>query len=612
MKPDLSNTLANIPSRTGVYLLKGQKERILYVGKAKNLKNRLKSYFHDPSALDARKRAMAAAVRDVSFIVTDNELEALILEATLIKQYKPKFNIILRDDKNYPYIMITISEKWPRIEVVRRIKRDGNLYFGPYVPAQAMWEALSFIRKNFFVRTCRYALDKPMRPCIQYQMKRCPAPCAGIISKKRYMGIVEEVRLFLLGKRQDLLNKIEDNMQRLAAKERFEEAAAERDKLARLNRVFESQRVIDQDLGDMDVVGRYIDIKLNDSGIENITLSVNVLFIRSGVLIGARDFIVNNMLGEDEHEMMRCFIELFYSKDTIPPEVILTPVMPNDVNTLMAWMRAKRGDAVRIETPDDEKKHRIIEMANENAKLHYASRKKTGIDDLLITLHKRLKLKKPPLSICAFDVSTIQGSESVGAFIFWQKGQFVKEKYRHLKIKGVQGVDDYAMMRELVGRILLRLGGRDHGVDDEEGVSHPDLIIIDGGRGQLETAKSAMRELGIDTDVIGVAKKPDRAFLTDGDIINLEDGSAASLLLRRIRDEAHRFAVSYHRKLRDKRLTEAIVDKVEGIGKKRRLEILRRFGSIEKIRTASIEEVAAVKGFNLKIAERLIKAISTA
>jgi excinuclease ABC subunit C len=576
--------LSKVPRKPGVYIFKGVKEKVLYVGKAKNLRNRLRSYFQDSASLDPRKTAMVRMVKDFSFIATDNELEALILEANLIKQYKPKFNIILRDDKNYPYIKLTVTEQWPRIEVVRRIKKDGNLYFGPYVPSQAMWEALAFIRRNFLIRTCGYSLDKPMRPCVQYQMKRCSAPCAGLISRGEYKKIIDDVILFLKGEKRELLHRLEERMQRLADEMRFEEAAKIRDRVFKLQRAFESQKVVSPELGDIDVIGYCR---------EGDDIAVNVLFVRNGTLIGAKDFFLEKVLTSDNSEMMHSVIEFFYAKEIIPPEVILVNVMPDSARSLKAWLKKKKGEVVNIEVPVDGKKMELLHMANENARLHFGTKKKSTFDETLKILKDRLHLIKVPSSIGAFDVSTIQGSESVGAFIYWENGEFKKDNYRHLKIKGVLGVDDYAMMHEIVERVLRK----EHLV--------PDVIVIDGGKGQLEVARKVMGDLDIKTDLIAVAKKPDRAFLINDEIIDLEDRSKESLLLKKIRDEVHRFAISFHRKLRDKRLMESPLERIPGIGKKRRLELLRHFGSIENIRKATVDEIAKIKGFNKKIAEKV-------
>jgi len=602
---ELSKELSKAPGKPGVYIFKGVKEKVLYIGKAKNLKSRMRSYFLNSANLEIRKAAMVRQVRDFSCIVTDNELEALILEANLIKQHKPKFNIILRDDKNYPYIKITTTEKWPKIEVVRKIKKDGNFYFGPYVPSQAMWETLSFIRKNFLIRTCGYCLDKHIRPCIQHQMKRCPAPCAGLVSKKEYKKIIDEVILFLKGQKKELLKSLEDRMHLLSHEMRFEDALKIRDRIFKLQRALESQKVVSLELGDIDVIGYYFDASRLTLDAQHTTLnvSINVLFIRNGILIGAKDFFIDNIITSNEAEMLQSFIELFYSKEIMPPAVILVSKMPVEARQLKAWLRKKRGEPVSIEIPIKGKKTELLRMANENARIHFDYKKKSSVDEMLnIEILKMLKdklhLTKTPLSIGAFDVSTIHGSESVGAFIYWENGEFKKDNYRHLKIKGISGVDDYAMMREIVERVLKK----EHLMSD--------LVVIDGGKGQLEAARKVVENLNIKTNLIAVAKKPDKAFLTNDKIIDLEDKSSTSLLLKKIRDEVHRFAITFHRKLRDKRLTESELQKIPGIGKKRRLELLRHFGSIDNIRRATAQEIAKIKGFNKKVAEKVFDAIA--
>ncbi len=585
-------TLKNLPTRSGVYIFKGAKERVLYVGKAKNLRNRLRTYFQNSSNLDARKRRMVNTIRDFSYIVTDNELEALILESNLIKQYKPKYNIILRDDKNYPYIRLTIKEKWPRIEVVRKAAKDGNLYFGPYIPAQGMWEAIDFIRRNFLLRTCGYALEKHMRPCVQYQMKKCLAPCNGKISRDEYMKTVEDVRLFLAGEKRELIHTLENKMLQLSDHMRFEEAAKVRDRIISIKKAFESQKVISAELGDIDVIGYY---QKGDD------IIMQVLFVRNGVLIGAKEFFLNNLIADNEQEIIQSFIELFYSKEIIIPPLILTNRIPDSIDSLLAWLKNKRGDEVSIEVPVEQKKLDILLMANENANLLFNSKIKPASVDIATDLKEMLSLKKVPSSIGAFDVSTIQGNESVGAYIYWKDGEFKKEHYRHLKIKGVTGIDDYAMIKEIVERIFT---------NDDGGL--PSLIIIDGGKAQLSVAKKVLGNINLETEIISIAKKPDRAFLASSRVIPLDDKGKASALLKRIRDEVHRFAITYHRKLRAKKLMESPLENIHGIGKKRRLELLRKFGSIDKIRNASVQDIMEIKGFNKKTAEKILESLKRA
>ena len=581
--------LSLIPPRPGVYLLKGAKEDVLYVGKAKNLRSRLRSYFQKSAALDSRKFSMVKNIKDFSYVVTGNELEALVLEANMIKQYKPRFNIILRDDKNYPYLKLTVNEEWPRLEVVRRIKKDGALYFGPYVPARSMWEAVVFIRRNFPIRPCKYSLDRPMRPCIQRQMGKCPAPCGGLIGKKEYMRIVEDVRLFLQGEKKELLDELEKRMERFSEELRFEDAAKIRDSINNLRHIWESQKVIAPELGDIDVIGFY------GEGKETV---FKIFFIRNGVMIGTKDFHLKETAGIPTGELFHNFIEQFYAKEIIPPDEIVLRQRPNEMRTLTAWLKDKKGKKVNIIIRPKGKKLELLKMAEENARIIFNSREKTDIKEILKTLKERLVLKNVPRSIGGLDVSTISGSESAGAFVYWEEGGFKKDMYRHMKIKTVKGMDDYAMIEEITGRAIKNLGEK-----------LPSLVIIDGGRGQLEAAKKAFDESGVKGKaIISIAKKPDRAFALSLDKpVNLEDKTPSSLLLKKIRDEAHRFAVSFHRKLRDKRLMESPLKKIPGIGEKRRLALLRHFGSIEGIRGASLDDIAGMKGFNRKVAEKVVE-----
>jgi len=586
--------LSSIPFKPGVYIFKNEKERVLYVGKAKNLRNRLRSYFQKSSHLDPRKTAMIKNVKDFTYIVTDNELEALALEANLIKQYRPKFNVILRDDKNYPYLKLTVNEEWPRLEVVRKIKKDGALYFGPYVPAGSMWETLAFIRRNFQIRGCRYSLDKPMRPCIQYQMGRCVAPCAGKISKEEYLKLVNEIMLFLKGQKRGLLEELEKKMLRFSEEMKFEEAAKIRDRIKALQRAWESQKVVAPELGDMDVIG----YSKADS-----MVSFEVFFIRNGIMIGSKDLLMRNIENLSDKDMVHSFISQFYSREIIPPREILTPFLPAESRALGKWLRQRKEETVKISAPKTGKKKELLLMATENAKIRLKEKKETKAEDVLTEIKEKLRLKKSPEDIGAFDVSTISGNESAGAFVYWKDGEFDKDLYRRLRIKTVQGVDDYAMMEEIVERIIRNL--------DE---NMPDLIIIDGGKGQLEIARKVLdknRSLFPEPPmVIAIAKDPDRAFLPmSEEPVDLNDGKSSSLLLKRIRDEAHRFAIGYHRKLRGKGLMESPLEKIPGIGKKRRLILLRRFGSIEGVRNATIDEITKIKGFHKGIAENILNAL---
>lgn len=584
--------LSGVPSKSGVYLFKDAKQRVLYVGKAKNLNSRMRSYFQKSSHLDYRKTSMMSDIKEFTYIVTRNELEALVLEANLIKQYRPRFNVILRDDKNYPYLKLTVNEEWPRLEVVRKTKKDGALYFGPYVPAGSMWETLAFIRRNFQIRDCRYSLDKLRRPCIQYQMGKCLAPCSGLTNREEYLKLIEEIKLFLSAKKKDLIGSLEQKMLQLSEDMKFEEAARMRDRLKALEKAWESQKIISPELGDVDVIGFYRE--------KNI-VSFEVFFIRNGIMIGAKDFFMTKIENFLDRELMYTFFIQFYSKEMIPPSQILLSVFPKESHSLEQWLGQRKGSSVKLVSPKKGTKRELVNMASENAFFAYKNKSDIDVDSLLLDLKKRLRLKNPPDDIGAFDVSTIAGDESVGAFIYWSRGTFQKDKYRRLKIKTVQGVNDYLMTKEIVERIINNLAGK-----------LPDLIIIDGGKGQLEVAKKAINKnrslLKALPSFIAIAKDPDRAYLTTSNTpVSLEDKRQSSLLLKKIRNEAHRFAIGYHKKLRDKRMLQSPLELIPGIGKKRRFELLRVFGSIENIRNTSLEKIARLKGFNKKIAEDLLR-----
>jgi len=585
----LAVKLSAVPKKPGVYLFIGPREKVLYVGKGKDLRSRVSSYFQKAGELDPRKAAMVRGIKDMKYIVTDGELAALALEANLIKQYKPKFNIILRDDKNYPYLRLSINEEWPRLGVVRRVKKDGAMYFGPYVPSSSMREALAFIRRNFGVRPCRYRLDRPLRPCIQYQMGRCPAPCAGLIDRDEYMKEVQDVVMFLKGQKTELLDELQAKMMRLSGEQRYEDAARIRDRVSALRRAWESQKVISPELGDIDVVGHYIHGR---------DAAFQVFFIRNGIMIGARDFYIRDAGTIPLRELFHGFVEMFYAKEIIPPERIIVGKRPEGVMPLRAWLKEKRGASVRIAVPRGGKELELIRMAADNARLHYEGKRGAGGDAVLVQMAERVSLRGPPRSIGAFDVSNIHGAEAVGAFVWWEDGDFRTDMYRHLRIKSVSAIDDYAMMRETIARTLKGLK------------EWPDLLVVDGGKGHLETARAALAEFRAAPEVIALAKKPDRVFTTKSDEpVNIEDRTSSSLLLRRVRDEVHRFAISFHKKLRGKRLMASPLESIPGIGKKRRLELLKRFKGLDAIRRAETEELASVPGMNRSVAEALRDAL---
>ncbi len=588
-----------IPELPGVYIMKGRGERVLYVGKAKNLRARIRQYTED--RLDLRKSKMMREVRDISFIVTKNEMEALILEANLIKQYKPRFNVILRDDKNYPYIKVVMNERWPHLEVVRRIKNDGSLYFGPYVPSSIVWEALSFIRRNFNIRPCRYRLDKPMRPCIQYQMRRCPAPCNNMVSEEEYRRSLDEVIKFLKGERKNLLEELEERMVRFSDEMRFEEAKVIRDRINTLKRLWESQRVVSTEFRDIDVVGVFS---------KDDKTAVVILFVRNGIMTGKKEFFLNSP-SDDMPEFLHGLIELFYSKEIIPPQKILVPQEVSSKEILEGYLSKRRNDAgadggVVIGPPVTESEDELMKMAVENARI-FLDERSVSMERILVRLKEILSMDRVPESIGAFDISTTYGSESTGGFVWWSAGEFIKENYRHLRVKYIEGMNDYGMMEEVISRVIENLNKE-----------LPDVLMVDGGIAHLDVLVRAVHryrdELPHLPYTIAIAKDPDRLFLPHGDVILLDSlmppDDRVAILVKRIRDEVHRFAIKYHRKLRDRRFSESILEKVKGIGKKRRLMLLKEFGSIDAIKMAEPEEIMRrIPGMGRKVVEELLNTI---
>jgi excinuclease ABC subunit C len=606
---DMKKKLQQTPTSPGIYIMKAAKERIIYVGKAKNLRNRVRSYFQKSASLDERKQKMVEEIEDFEYVVTGNEMEALILEANYIKRVKPKYNIILRDDKNYPYLKMTVNEEWPRIAVVRKIEKDGASYFGPYVPAGAMWEMLNFIRRNFPIRICRYRMDKPFRPCVQYQMGRCLAPCSESLrtetDRKNYLDTVEEVKSFIMGEKRELLSSMQNRMQKYSDALQYEDAARLRDRIKALEKAWESQRVIDPELGDTDVIGLY-----RDRG----EAAIFMLFIRNGTVIGQKDFFFKKLGDMESEELVASFIEQFYSKDMLLPGKIIVPLRAR-LTTQKKWLSARKGSAVRLHYGKSQLESKVLTMANENAFYSFSKYKDTRVDETLLNIKNLLKLKRLPHRIRAIDVSNISGSEAVGAVIAFEDGRFIKDDYRLFKIKTVKGIDDFAMIGEVVGRYLKS-------IKDEN--SLPELMLIDGGRGQLRSALQAMKDFDLPVEMAAIAKARDevpgrnstvrsefeRVYLPGRkEPVYLDPFLPSTHVLQKIRDEVHRSAVNYHKKLRTKRTLESPLEKISGIGKTRRLLLLKHFGSLDEIRNASVEEIASLKGMHKKLAEDLKKAL---
>ncbi len=599
----LEEKLQHLPDAPGVYLMKDAGGHIIYIGKAVSLWNRVRSYFQK-GAKGEKTETMVRQIVDLETIVTHTELEALILESTLIKKHHPRFNIVLRDDKNYPYLRFDLKSEFPRLEVTRRLKKDGATYYGPYVPAGGMWETLAIIRRTFPIAPCRmeFKADKPIRPCVQFQIGRCIAPCSGEADKAQYLEIVEQVRLFLEGKDHDLLDRLKQRMEKASEQLDYERAAEIRDRISRIEGALEKQKVVSPGFENQDIIGMAFEKGCAD---------IQTLFIRNGILIGRKDFYLDDVRGMPEEDVLNDFLKQFYAKEMIVPQEVLLPLAISDQGIFENWLTQKRGAKAEILVPQRGKKRELVQMASDNAaqslREHILSRRSK--EKILLSLQEELGLRNLPRRIEAFDISQIQGSESVASMVSFENNLPDKRHYKRFKIRTVEGQDDFASMFEVVRRRYTK-------AKDE--ATLPDLILIDGGKGQLNAALDALRELQIDgPDVIGLAKARsgeegsarefERVFLPGVDEpIVLDPVSATTHLVARARDEAHRFAITYHRKLREKRAIKSELDDIPGIGEVRKKALLRHFGSMVGIKQATVEELAEVKGMSRKVAEDVI------
>lgn len=580
--PDiLQSKLAHLTDQPGVYLFKDQAGDVLYIGKAARLADRVRSYFLKSTDQTPKTSLLVSQVVDLETMVTRSELEALILESNLVKRHKPRFNVVLRDDKQYPYLRLPVKENFPRLSIVRRVQKDGALYYGPYTPAGALRETLKVIKRVFPLATCTIDIDgKAERACIEFEIKRCMAPCTGNQSQADYRKIVQQVRQFLEGRDRELLDELRAQMQAAADREEFEEAARLRDRLFKIERTLERQRITQTASVDQDVVG----IARQGSAVD-----LQLLFVRGGLLIGRKDFFWPQSGEATDEELVRSAIEQFYNKEGQPPRELLIPVEIPDSDLIARWLSDKRGDTVRVLAPERGTKHQLVLLAEENASAAIADHLRDVETDRLAVeeLQRLLRLEKPPRRIEGFDISNTMGNQSVASLVVWEDGQMKKADYRRFKIATVEGANDFASMQEVVAR---RFGNM-------EDLVRPDLVLIDGGLGQLAAATEGLKQAGCSgLPVLGLAKargeKEERVFLAGRkNPIVLKPTSPSTHLLQRVRDEAHRFAVTFHRKLRSRALLSSQLDRIIGIGEIRRATLLNRFKTIEGILAASDEDL---------------------
>ena len=605
MEKKFKDIIESIPKLPGIYIMKDHRSEILYIGKAKVLRNRVRSYFQDSRNLHPRTRIFLDKVDDIKFLTTKTEAEALILESNFIKKHQPKYNVLLKDDKHYPYLRLTTQEKFPRLEVVRRIKKDKATYFGPYTMVKEVRETIRLIYKIFPLRQSKDKLDgSPLRrPCLNHQMGRCLAPCAGLVSSQDYSEIVQDVSLFLKGKNTTLLKDLKTKMEAASVETRYEDAAVLRDKISAVQTVIDKQKIISTSLEDQDVVA-YCS--------EKDQAMVQVLIIRSGKMLGEKIFKLKSRKEMEEDETLSSFLKQYYADESILPAEVLLPHPIEDADLIASWLSEKKGMCVRIEVPVIGKKRELIRMAEENAS--FAMRMESDKGEVgtrsLEELQTALNLKHFPEVIEGFDLSNISGSHAVGSMVVFEHALAAKSKYRRYKISTVKGIDDYAMLREVMTRRYSRLL--------KENAPLPNLILIDGGKGHLNAGHDVLQALNLmdRLDLVCIAKGKFRNNLVTDEVylpqqkkpVLFHENSPSRFLMQRIRDEAHRFAISYHRKLRGKKTLESPLELIPGIGKKRRLMLLKKFGSLENIQKASLEELVILPGITKLLAERILSA----
>jgi len=609
----VATRLAGLPTKPGVYIMRDVNNRVIYVGKAVILRNRVRSYFQDSASHPPKTERLVAEVADLEWIVTGSELEALVLECELIKRYSPRYNVRLKDDKRYPYIKVSVQEDFPHVYMVRNMLRDGGRYFGPFTSSQTVYQSLEVLRRLFPYRTCdREITGKDRSPCLYYHIKRCLGPCIGACTKEDYRAIIERVCLFLEGKQEEIIEGLHVRMERAAEALQFERAAEMRDQVAAITQIIERQRIISGHLNDHDFIAL-----ARDDG----QACVQVFFVRGGKLIGREYYVLTGTQDEKDPEVIASFVKQFYDGAAyVPPEVLVQSDL-DELAVIEEWLRRKRGTKVLLKVPRRGEKREIIHLAAENAaetltKLRAEWEADTNKHmEALAEIQHAMNLPAPPARIECYDISNIQGTSTTGSMVVFAKGVPEKQDYRRFRIKTVTGADDFASMAEVLKRRFARAQEADakRSLDGKENrwAIMPDLVIVDGGKGQLSAAREAMEAVGVaQIPTVGLAKQHEELYLPGRpEPVILPRDSQGLYLLQRIRDEAHRFAITYHRKLRDAKTTKSILDEIPGIGPKRRKALLERFGSLEAIRQATVEELAAVPGMNRHTAESLLECL---
>jgi excinuclease ABC subunit C len=581
----LKEKLETLPTQPGVYLFKDREGAVVYVGKARVLRDRVRQYFQAARPADPWRDALIAEIADLDMVLTDSEMEALALENNFIKRHQPRFNVLLRDDKNHPYLKLTLAEEYPRLHVVRRVAEDENAYGGPYIPASLGRRTASLTHKIFGVRSCKEVLNgRRPRPCLQYQIGRCIAPCvAEICSLERYRQACEDARLFLEGRTEEVVRRLRAAMDEAAAADRFEEAASLRDQIRTLQRLDTPQKVTTTDIEERDVFAAHV-----EAG----RAALQVFSVREGKIVGREGYLLDHVA--EPEGLLASAIQQFYAQGRYVPREIVVPSAPPDQTLLEEWLGQRRGTMVRIRVPQRGEKVRLLEMVARNARLAYDlewRHPRQQSQEILRALRDLLDLEIEPRRIECFDISNIQGSDVVASMVCFEEGRPRKSEYRKFRVRGLgPNPDDFAAMREVVGRRYRRRL--------EEGKELPDLILVDGGPGQLSAATEALAELGIGHQpAASIAKKEEAIFLPGRSApILLPRSSPVLQLVQRVRDEAHRFAVGFHRKARAARTLRSELDDIPGVGPAKRRKLLSRFGSLRGVRGASVADLATAVG----------------
>lgn len=607
---DIKEQLRLLPDKPGVYLMKDRENEIIYVGKAISLKNRVRQYFQSLKNQPPKVRAMVANIRSFEYIVTDSELEALILECNLIKENRPKYNILLRDDKTYPYIKVTIKEDYPRIIKTRNFKKDGSRYFGPYSNVSALNETMEAIHQLFPIRTCKRniknSIEKKERPCLNYHIGKCVGPCTGRVDPQDYMEMIREIIMFLSGREDELIKKMEMEMKKAAQNLNYEKAALYRDQLIALENIVEKQKIVSSHDIDQDIIAA-----AKDSG----ESCVQVFHIRAGKVVQRHQYFlsINNEDVAIGH-ILSSFVKQFYNNMTFIPKEILVEEDLEDNELIQSWLSDKRGNKVTIRKPKIGEKKQLMDMVKKNATLMMEERREIKIRKkeqkarIMNELQEKLNLEEMPYRIEAFDISNIQGVESVGSMVVFEDGKPINKDYRRFKIKSIDGANDYGSLEEIISRRFKRgLTETRQLIEGKLTLSEgrfskfPDLIMVDGGLGQVNIVERTLLALNIDIPVCGMVKDNKhrtRDIIYRGEELGLEKSSSLLHFVARIQDEVHRFAISYHRSLRRETALSSILEDIPGIGTKRRIALMQHFKGIDRIKKATKRELMEVKALN--------------